>query len=84
MKSDSNLLPAKQAAAVVFGDSHENAYRKFLRLLASKELASVKIGKAIYVKRSDLENFLGVSGLSSGGPAERADQRPAAQTASDS
>ncbi len=77
--SDSNLLPAKKAAAICFGDNHENSYRRFLRLLASKELASVRVGKAIYVKRTDLENWLGISGLPVGERSLRADRRPAAQ-----
>lgn len=81
--SDSNLLPAKKAAAICFGDAHENTYRKFLRLLASKELASVRVGKAIYVKRTDLENWLGISGLPDREPSVRSDQRPAAQEAAD-
>jgi len=55
------LLNAKEASKVLFGNAGSTAYQRTLRLMKSNQIKTVSDGKKMFAIRADLLKILGAS-----------------------
>lgn len=76
---DGKLLSLKQAAKFLFGDESDASCKRARRFIEGNDLQTVKTGKKLYISRAVLEQFIGVSGVSSQRQGLRGDTGPAGE-----